>query len=46
MTHAAGLDLDQDFAGSRAVQIHGDDFEGLAAFSCDSGFGFHLRILP
>src|SRR5688572_11385822 len=41
MTDAGRHDLDQDFAGLRAVQVDLDDFERLIGGESDSGASLH-----
>jgi len=41
MADAGGLDFNQDFAGTRAVEIHLFDGERGAGFPGDGGFGLH-----
>ncbi|MCY1166999.1 hypothetical protein D9M73_69550 [compost metagenome] len=42
---AGGLDLDQYFAETRAVEVHGFNGEGSARFPGYGGFGFHGVVL-
>jgi len=41
MADARGLDLDQDFAGARSLELNGHDFKRLSGLNGDSGANVH-----